>query len=293
MKKHPRKTDNIRDYKKDPPVLNITKATLERLKQEDKKSDLLALYVWYGYVTIWQDTRTIWAGVNYMSEITGWSPNKVKRIRKRLLEIGLIEDVQQRKENGDFGKCYIRVHYFCAGHKTRRAQDGSPMCLVNNKDMRLNNNLRGGRKTVPHMRDENSLLGKDNTFITRYSQKLHTTLKLRSQFRDVKVETYGKAIYRLLHTEHIDKDRLKRVFKYYITQGRHSTYCPVIYKVSDLVEKFLRIEDAMNRYEETTRKRRQESGEFVRNVKKRRLADGSEEVTLDYDTFPEEEPFDA
>jgi hypothetical protein len=291
MKKDSMDANELRDYKKDPPVLNVTKTTLDHFKHENKRerSNLLALYIWYGYVTVWQNSRTIWAGVNYMSEITGWSPNKVRRVRKGLLRMGLIEDVQQRKQNGDFGKRYVRVHYFCVLPKTRSTRGGYPMCLVTDREVQLTDNLRDGRQSVRRMRDENPLIGKDNSFITRYAQKLHAILKLESRYQRAKIESYAKAIRHLLHTDGIEQERFKKVFKFYIKIGCHKQHCAKIYRVSDIVDNFLRIEDAMNRHINPPKKQTGDPEENEYNeyedamskVKTRRLPDGSYEQYVD------------
>ena len=159
------------DYKKHPPVINITKTTMDRLKEEPDSGDLLSLYVWYCYVASWQETNNVWASVEYMTKLTKWSQNKVRRLRKRLTTLELIEDVQNREKNGDFGKRYVRVLYFGVLSPSRSTPKGGTKCLTINKEVL---NINNYRENALHSRSGrlNTLLGEDNSFAMKYGIKI-------------------------------------------------------------------------------------------------------------------------
>jgi hypothetical protein len=93
-------------------------------------------------------------------------------------------------------------------------------------------------------------LGKDESFCTRYGQKLAVKLPIRSRHRAVTSTTWAKEIYFILHDMRVDKDHFKEVMKWYLTKGQKLKYVPRIFKVRELVEKFRAIEDAWARVQD-------------------------------------------
>ena len=237
------------DYKKHPPVINITKTTMDRLKDEPNSGDLVSLYMWYCYVAVWQETNTIWANVSYMAKLTKWSQNKIRRVRKQLLRLELIEDIQKRETSGTFTKRYVAVRYLPVVRISRSTVNREPMCLTINKEVLGINNYR---ENAAHSRSGrlDTLLSKDNSFAMKYGIKIQDKLKLRSKYSPVKSATWKKEILYILNKMNVSKDMFKEVMKWYITTGRKlgPPESPIIYKVKDLAEKWTQIEDAMFRY---------------------------------------------
>jgi len=224
---------------------------MDILKEREKSGELMGLYIWYCYVTIWQNTTTIWAGVKYMSALTKWSMEKIRQLRKILLDIGLIEDVQNREEGGNFGRRYVRVHYISALSttvvpKTRSTANRSAKYLVRDKKCLGINNYRQPQK-VAGINNKNSLVGKDNSFITRHAEKLQRLLNIRSRYHPVTIATWSKQISYLLHHDNISPKRYARVIRWYLKNKDTYDYCPQIRKATDLVDKFLTIEQMMKK----------------------------------------------
>jgi hypothetical protein len=255
-----------------PPGIMINKATMDRLKDEERPGDLLALYGWYCYTASWQETNVVWANVSYMSELTKWSVEKVRRIRKKLKELDLIEDVQKRVDGNKLGKRYVIVKYISVLRKNRRQGNQSAMCLdINSKVLNINKSL----KDQPAKRAGMPLLGDYKDFATRYGMKIqaklniHTTIKKNGRIikhQPVKATTWAREIVYILHTMRVHKDIFKAVMKWYFTEGLGKKYTPRIRKVKDLVEKWPSIVDAMTQYQ-------QEEGTSSR-VKYRKGVDG-------------------
>ena len=79
-----------KDYKEDPPVISITKTTIDILLKQDKFDQLNTLYLFYCYVSAWQNTLQIHATTSYTAKGVGWSEQKVKRVKKRLIELTIV-----------------------------------------------------------------------------------------------------------------------------------------------------------------------------------------------------------
>ena len=247
-----------KDYKKHPPVINLTKTTMDILKDKDKSGELVGLYLWYCYVAVWQDTATIWASVEYMHKLTKWSAEKIRRLRKTLLELGLIEDAQGREDGGNFGRRYVRVHYLsvlssAVVPKSRSTVNQSPIYLESNKKCLEINNYRQPRKAAD-INNRDSLVGKDNSFITRHAEKLQRLLNIRSRYHPVTTSTWAKQISYLLHHDHISSKRYARIIQWYVKNKDTYDYCPQIRKATDLVDKFLVIEQMMKKQTKTNHK---------------------------------------
>lgn len=78
-----------------------------------KKSDeLIVLYTFYAKETVRQGTQRIWSTTGFTANGLGWKEEKVRRVKKRLIDLKLVEDVPQKKtENGKWAKAYLRIRY--------------------------------------------------------------------------------------------------------------------------------------------------------------------------------------
>ncbi|MBW8042450.1 MAG: hypothetical protein FVQ85_20980 [Planctomycetes bacterium] len=84
-------------------------------------TNCIALYAFYLKTAIKQRTNRIWCEDRFVSGVTGddgerlglkWSIDRVKRTRQQLMEVGLVEIVQSRDEDGRFGKKYIKLPFY-------------------------------------------------------------------------------------------------------------------------------------------------------------------------------------
>jgi len=229
-----------KDYKKDPPVINITKATTDILLEQDKPGPLMALYYFYCYTAAWQCTLQPRATVRYVAEGLKWSKGKVQQVKKQLVGLGLIEDIQKRKDDasGKFGKQYVRVHYFTVGTKNLPTVEPIHKCLVTGSKKCLVTNSRhlkdGDRKTIPSLFD-----GKASTklykIIKSHKNITYNTTKWPDIFR------------RLRQVNKVSSPRIKEVIIWY---SKHigEEYVPVVESAKSFRDKFTRLEDAMIRY---------------------------------------------
>ncbi|KKN02488.1 hypothetical protein LCGC14_1117140, partial [marine sediment metagenome] len=92
-------------------VVMISKVTTDLFLSMGKDySNCLGLYHFYCYTGRWQKSNQPYATTKFVSQGIGWSENKVKRIKRTLRQLGLIEDVVVNEETGQH-KSYIKVNF--------------------------------------------------------------------------------------------------------------------------------------------------------------------------------------
>lgn len=74
-------------------------------------AEILALYYFYYYTSKWQKTNRPKATNNYTAKGLQWSLSKVKKYKMQLINLGLIENVQNRNSDGSIEGHYIKVNF--------------------------------------------------------------------------------------------------------------------------------------------------------------------------------------
>lgn len=90
----------------------LTKQTLDIFLKQENPSELIALYTFYYYTAKWQKTNQPKCTTEYVSKCLHWNRHKVIRVKKQLLDFGLIEDARivdetTKKVTG----YYIKMNY--------------------------------------------------------------------------------------------------------------------------------------------------------------------------------------
>ena len=75
-------------------LIILTKQTCDLLLSQEKGSDLIALYVFYYYTAKWQGTNQPHCTTSYSSDGLGWTIQRLRKAKKKLIELGLISDVK-------------------------------------------------------------------------------------------------------------------------------------------------------------------------------------------------------
>ena len=73
-------------------LIIINPETITNLRNQDKPADCIALYTFYCYTATWQKTNQPKATTNFTAKGLKWSEEKVRKIKKILKSIGLIEE---------------------------------------------------------------------------------------------------------------------------------------------------------------------------------------------------------
>lgn len=97
------------DQEQEPIVLS--KALIDKLLKSDNFAELLALYTFYYYTAKWQKTNQPYATTKYVAKGLKWGEDKVRKYKKQLKSLGLVEDVQLKNECNRFEKSYIKVNF--------------------------------------------------------------------------------------------------------------------------------------------------------------------------------------
>lgn len=96
----------------DEPIV-LSKPLLDLLLREENPAELIALYTFYYYTAKWQQTNQPKATTAYVAQGLHWGEEKVRAVKKRLRELGLIEDYVTRNEYHIDGH-YIKVNFIWA-----------------------------------------------------------------------------------------------------------------------------------------------------------------------------------
>lgn len=88
---------NNYDINQEPIV--ISKITSDIFLKQEHPADLMALYWFYYYTAKWQKTDKAKATTSYAAKGLKWSEDRIRRTKKILIQLGLIEDITSRDKN--------------------------------------------------------------------------------------------------------------------------------------------------------------------------------------------------
>lgn len=91
--------------------LGITRVTLEILCREKAPWDLIAVWIYYGYVARWQKSETAKATVPFLCDRLGLSAPRVRSARNMLRKLQLIEDCNAVDERGNVTHWCVKVYH--------------------------------------------------------------------------------------------------------------------------------------------------------------------------------------
>ncbi len=149
---------NNYDVNQEPIVLS--KATLDRFLKEDKPGDLIALYTFYYYTAKWQRTNQPKSTTHYTAKGLKWSVDKVRKNKKILINLNLIEDIVTKDKTNKITGHYIKVKFIwteeainksqttqkAEGGKSQRVGKTTPNALSSNNLNSLSSNIKSFSK---------------------------------------------------------------------------------------------------------------------------------------------------
>jgi Mn-dependent DtxR family transcriptional regulator len=94
----------------DEPIV-LSRGLVNLLLQDEKPMEALSLYVFYYNTAKWQKTNKIRATTSYAAKGLNISKTKVRATKKRLVNLGLIQDIKQRDEKNSIVGHYIFVRF--------------------------------------------------------------------------------------------------------------------------------------------------------------------------------------
>ena len=92
-------------------LIIFTKQTYDAFLKSDNPAELIALYSFYYYTAKWQKTNQPKCTTGYAANGLKWSESKIRKFKKELIDLGLIEDVAVRDEHNKIAGHYIKLNY--------------------------------------------------------------------------------------------------------------------------------------------------------------------------------------
>lgn len=92
-------------------LIILTKQTIDIFLKSDSPGDLLALYSFYYYAAKWQGTNQPKCTTSYAARGLKWSEAKVRKAKRDLMSLGLIEDIVSKGADGKITSHYVRLRY--------------------------------------------------------------------------------------------------------------------------------------------------------------------------------------
>ena len=244
-----KKQKDMVDIKYRPAMIN--KETMDLLLKQKESVGIIALYVFYNYTAIWQTTNTIKCTTGYAAEGLNINRNRIIRYKHALKELGLIEDIKRRKNNGDFGENYIKVNYY---QTNPHLHDTAPL------PKRDTNACSKGSTNACKVVSPKPFFGDDE--ISTFDDKMASIIYnlLVDEFaltRRVKLSSWSKEIVKIRITimsnyawchKGYNKKKFIRALLTWYKRFYGQKYIPRIHSKADLSNKFTRIISAYERF---------------------------------------------
>jgi hypothetical protein len=92
-------------------IIILSKQTIDEFLKKDNPADLIALYSFYYYTAKWQNTNQPKCTTSYVSNGLHKSQEWVKKNKKILVTMGLIQDVINKDSSNKITGWYIKLNY--------------------------------------------------------------------------------------------------------------------------------------------------------------------------------------
>src|SRR3990167_4448620 len=123
-------------------LIITTKQTIDELLKYKNPADLISVYNFYYYTAKWQKTNQPKATVKYVAKGLKMSVERVRKVKKELIGIGLIEEVKTVSASGKITGWYIKLNYILSqkNHPTGFPQGGENQRVENQEANALSAN---------------------------------------------------------------------------------------------------------------------------------------------------------
>jgi len=234
------------------------------------------------------------ASNEYLAKKLRIEPDTISRAVTKLKRLGLVRQVGFDGRRRILETCWSRIRIGSLGEKSQSGQEKSPTSLgeksqsgqeksptslgeksqsgqeksptrVYKKVNKRVDKIKNGTKQVRPRARNGFFTGEFDYVMARQLKDILTGTDLGDR---VRIDTLAKRVSRLRHEKNADERRIHRMVEFLREHGRDE-YTPKIYKVNDIVDKFYRIEDAMNRHRKETGDSRDNLVEKVRMIMER------------------------
>ena len=231
-----------------------SKATFDILLKQDQPSDLIALYHFYYYTAKWQQTNHAKATTPYVANGLKWSEPRVRKNKKVLIALGLIEDITKKDPiTKSITGHYIKVnfiwhlpernpHYANANSVgilgANTLQTNNINTLQTNKEERLNYIVAENSATVNSKNEKYLPIA--------YKLGEIITSKKKIKINQSKLKSWAVSIRQLIEKDGVQIERVNTALDWY-SDNIGGDYVPVIESGKSLREKFIKLENAIER----------------------------------------------
>lgn len=121
-------------------LIIFNKITFDRLLKSETPADSIALYTFYYYTAKWQGTNKPKCTTAYVAKSLKWSESRVRKAKKQLSDIGLVEDITSKDESGKIIGHFVKVNYFSSSTPKDNHTVENPQCGTTDTVERLETN---------------------------------------------------------------------------------------------------------------------------------------------------------
>ena len=144
-------------------LIIFNKITFDRLLKSETPADSIALYTFYYYTAKWQGTNQPKCTTAYVANGLKWSESRVRKAKKELLDIGLVEDITSKDEGGKIIGHFVKVNYFSLSTPKENHTIENPQCGTTDTVEKLETNALYNNKNA--LDNYNKCLKKDNEML--------------------------------------------------------------------------------------------------------------------------------
>jgi len=248
---------------KEEPII-LPKSLLDVILACSNPADLLGLYCFYYYTAKWQGTNQPKATTAYAAKGLNWGEDKLRRVKGRLRELGLIEDIIAHGEDNRVTGHYIKINFIWKADTTKSIshprcfQEGGTKATLgvfpglgkyggnalstNNKENALSTN------TPTKKRSERLTMKERNKL---YLPLVKVLAKIIKQKKNITItshqlSSWSDEIRKLAENNEVSISRIRKTLQWY-QNNIGGEYVPVIESGNSLRMKFMKLEAAMER----------------------------------------------
>jgi len=238
--------------------VTINKMTYDVLLKEKERAGLLSLYNFYCYTAIWQKTNQPKCTVDYAAKGLNISTTRIRKYRKKLIALGLIEDVITKNKKGIVIGHFVKVQYYNSttqiNHPPRYPEGGLLQRVDNVESNAYRTNSKNAYRTNNYrddLKNRRVLVELEDDFYNSTAKHFNLFVQKRKLFKaKIRTSTWTKILIELHIKDNYTKAQIKQTIDWYKKHHKEK-YTPKIYKVKDLQEKFPQIIEAKKRDEES------------------------------------------
>jgi len=239
----------------------LPKATMDHLLRLEKPSMPIALYMFYYYTAIWQKTNQPKCTTDYSAKGLKTSVVTIRKAKKQLMKIGLIEDVVEKQDTKITGH-YIHVMFYEGeSHTYENPEDGKSKKATPTKTQRVekiegnaySTNKRNAYSTHrrPTLTGVERQISTSNSFYMKCAQYLHKHLAQKNKImRRPLITKWSKTFWEFITKNNIEHQEFKRILRWYC-KNIGLDFIPSAYSASSFCAKYVQIKDAQERENKT------------------------------------------